>query len=62
MATARPALDRRYDEPRTLPNCPTCGAKTAHVVSRTDYVLYLRCDKCPTVWSIPKPGVRQFGS
>ena len=34
--------------------------KTA-VVTRTDYVLYLRCPTCSQVWSVPKPGVTPLG-
>ena len=58
-----PTTDARRDDPRTLPPCPKCGTTdTVHVATRTDYVLYLRCEACPTIWSIPKPGVAQFGS
>ena len=34
-------------------------AASAHdivaVVTRTDYVLYVRCAACAFVWSVPKP-------
>jgi hypothetical protein len=31
------------------------------VPSRTPYLLYLRCGDCHTIWSVPKPGVKQLG-
>ncbi len=40
-----------------LPRCPECQSANARVTLRTDYVLYLRCDPCGIVWSVPKPEV-----
>jgi hypothetical protein len=46
-----------------LPPCSACHTTThLRVVSRTDYVLYVRCGHCLEVWSLPKPDVRQMGS
>jgi hypothetical protein len=46
----------------TVPDCPHCveQEREGHVdvVSRTPYVLYLRCRTCAAVWSVPKPGAR----
>jgi flavoprotein len=57
-----PQFDRRKERLR-LPPCQTCRtAVPVAVVSRTDYVLYLRCSGCGGVRSVPKPGVRQLGS
>ena len=46
-------------EPRTerlvLPDCPLCAAPRPTVMSRTLYVLYIRCDSCLHFWSVMKP-------
>jgi hypothetical protein len=43
-----------------LPPCPDCGCALVRVLTRTDYVLYVRCPACLTLWSVPKPGVEPF--
>jgi hypothetical protein len=47
-------LDRRRDR-LTLPPCPECAREEPRVLMRTDWVLYLRCSACRTVWSESKP-------
>ena len=54
-------LDRRNHERAPLSPCPLCAGSDNRVVTRTDYVLYVRCHRCPHVWSIPKPGVPPLG-
>ena len=44
------------------PTCSVCGQDDTRVTLRTDYVLYLRCDRCGSIWSVPKPGCEQFGT
>jgi uncharacterized Zn finger protein len=39
-----------------ISGCRTCGAPSPVVVSRTPYVVYVRCSPCGSVWSIAKPG------
>jgi hypothetical protein len=42
--------------------CAACGHKV-HVMLRTPYVLYMRCDRCLAMWSVAKPGYeREFGT
>jgi hypothetical protein len=50
-----PKPDRRSQR-ISVTACETCGATRVAIVSRTDYVLYLRCPDCCQVWSLPKPG------
>jgi hypothetical protein len=38
-----------------------CEGPAVGVVSRLDYVLYLRCPTCGHVWSADKPGVVKIG-
>jgi len=38
-----------------LPECPTCATPHPTVMSRTLYVLYVRCDSCLHFWSVMKP-------
>ena len=38
-----------------------CKHDDPRVTVRTDYVLYLRCEHCAAVWSVPKPGRDPFG-
>jgi hypothetical protein len=55
--------ERRICSTRTaLPSCPLCAGEENAVVVHADYVLYLRCYRCPHVWSIGKPGVLPIGS
>jgi uncharacterized Zn finger protein len=44
---------RRY----VPPPCEKCSKAQVKVVSRTPYVLYLRCFACAHVWSVTKPEV-----
>jgi hypothetical protein len=53
--------DRRVERP-DLPPCPECESTDARVMSRTDYVVYVSCEKCHLVWSVPKPRVVQLGN
>jgi hypothetical protein len=50
----KPPPDRRRDR-LAVPPCDECGSTATAVVSRTDYVLYVRCPACGLVWSVPKP-------
>lgn len=45
---------RRY----VPPPCEHCAKAQVKVVSRTPYVLYLRCFACAHVWSVTKPEAR----
>jgi hypothetical protein len=38
-----------------IPPCQQCSVPDPRVVSRTDYVIYVRCEQCAHVWSIEKP-------
>jgi hypothetical protein len=51
----RPRQDRRRVRLVLCP-CRTCGDPAPMVVSRTPYVIYLRCCACASVWSVAKPG------
>jgi hypothetical protein len=66
MATAeperKPTLFERRTDRRILPPCPDCDSRDTHVATRTEYVLYVRCPNCATVWSVPRPGVEPLGS
>ena len=44
------------------PPCEQCGRPHVKVVSRTPYVLYLRCFACAHVWSVTKPEFPGIGS
>jgi hypothetical protein len=41
--------------------CQHCG-HDPKVVTRTPYVLYVRCANCGDTWSVAKPGVPPLGS
>lgn len=56
----RAKLDRRRNR-LILPACSACRHDGPRVTVRTDYVLYLRCEHCGAVWSVPKPGCDPFG-
>jgi hypothetical protein len=47
---------QRRAERVALAPCRCCGGPDTAVVSRTDYVLYIRCANCWEVWSVSKPG------
>ena len=49
----KPLPERRRDR-FLVPPCSECGSTATAVVSRTDYVLYLRCAACGLVWAVPK--------
>jgi uncharacterized Zn finger protein len=48
-------VDRRRNR-LTLDCCHQCGSDAVRVVTRTEYVVYVRCDRCGHVASIAKPG------
>jgi len=48
-------VERRSKDRLVIPPCLSCGRSTVQVATRTDYYLYLRCDECWHVWSVPKP-------
>jgi hypothetical protein len=53
--------ERRQNRLKPDP-CTACGHEV-HVMLRTPYVLYMRCDRCLAMWSVPKPGYeREFGT
>ena len=54
-------FERRMDR-LAVPPCESCGSTTTAVVTRRDYVVYVRCKACGYVWSIPKPGLEPVGS
>jgi ribosomal protein S27E len=54
-AAVRLTHDRRRER-LLLSACRTCGHTAPVVVSRTEYVVYVRCGVCASVWSLAKPG------
>jgi hypothetical protein len=52
---AQPIAVERRTRRLSIPPCSQCAAPP-RVVSRTDYVIYVRCGQCAHVWSIEKPG------
>jgi len=60
-ATLRAKEDRRQN--RLTPDpCAACGHEV-RVMLRTPDVLYMRCDRCLAMWTVPKPGFeREFGT
>jgi len=46
----------------TPPPCQSCGSTKTEVIVRTDWVLYIRCESCAQVWSVPKPGREPVGT
>jgi hypothetical protein len=42
--------------------CAGCGHDQMRVMLRTDYVLYLRCERCLAMRTVPKPGLERFGT
>jgi formate dehydrogenase maturation protein FdhE len=34
--------------------CPACASPKVKFATDAIYVVYLRCDACATVWSVPK--------
>ena len=46
-------VERRvYRQP--LPSCEKCARMNAHVATRTEHFLYMRCPHCLHTWSIRK--------
>jgi hypothetical protein len=69
VAIQRPVYPR--SQPRLLdlrvhrlavPLCTSCGSDRTAVVSRTPYVVYVRCSYCGAVCSLPMPGRVPLGS
>jgi hypothetical protein len=55
-------IERRHDRIALAP-CATCGHdKDLRVMLRTPYVLYVRCEHCVVLWTVPKPGHERFGT
>lgn len=38
---------------RSAQFCPDCGSAAVLRVTSTTFVVYLRCDKCAHIWTIP---------
>jgi hypothetical protein len=55
---APPIAVERREHRLSIPYCPHCNVPP-RVVSRTDYVVYVRCERCAHVRSIEKPGWTQ---
>jgi hypothetical protein len=53
--------DRRRNRLK-LPPCPDCGSEDVRVNLRVDYALYLMCNRCIRIYSVPKPGYERFGT
>jgi hypothetical protein len=47
--------ERRHDRLNPVP-CSACGHDVIRVMLRTAYVVYFRCDRCSSMWSMAKPG------
>lgn len=63
MSSAVKAHHERRNRPRALPSCEQCGkSDKVRVATRVDYFLYLRCEECRCVWSVPKPGAPTLGT
>jgi len=60
-ATLRDQRIERRQNRLALPRCPECQRANPRVTLRTDYVIYLLCEPCGTVWSVPKPGINPLG-
>jgi len=55
------STERRHN--RFTPGlCAACRHEAVRVMLRTDYVLYLRCEHCLTMRTVPKPGTSQYGT
>jgi hypothetical protein len=45
-----------------LDPCAACGREEhLRVMLRTPYFLYVRCERCVVMWTVPKPGPQLFG-
>lgn len=42
--------------------CSGCGHDQMRVMLRTAYVLYVRCERCLAMKTVPKPGQDLFGT
>ncbi len=40
--------------PETRLSCPACASSTIKLATDAVYVVYLRCEACFNVWSVPK--------
>ena len=61
-ATLRDPTEERRQNRLAPDPCAFCG-HAVRVMLRTPYVLYMRCDRCLSMWTIPKPGYeREFGT
>jgi hypothetical protein len=40
-------------------SCPNCQASPGRLAIRTDYVLYLRCERCFNTWTQPERRARK---
>jgi hypothetical protein len=61
-ATIRDTVVERRHHRFTPDPCAACRRDAVRVMLRTDYVLYLRCEHCLTMCTVPKPGTLQFGT
>jgi hypothetical protein len=53
--------ERRQERLRLAP-CAACGQENhLRVMLRTPYFLYVRCERCVIMWTVPKPGPQLFG-
>ena len=53
--------ERRQQRLRLDP-CAACGYQEhLRIMLRTPYFLYVRCEKCLIMWTVPKPGRQLFG-
>ncbi len=53
----RPGLPRSLSlmkPPDAPPTCPGCGSPKVKLATDAVYSVYLRCDECFHVWSMPK--------
>jgi len=39
--------------------CPECQATPGRLATVTDYFLYLRCDRCSQIWTMPERRARK---
>ncbi len=53
--------ERRQNGFRPDP-CSGCGHDQVRIMLHTEYVLYVRCERCLTMHTVPKPGQARFGA
>jgi hypothetical protein len=62
-ATLRNTTEERRQNRLQLGPCSACDHAEVSVMLRTEYVLYLRCDRCLSMRTVMKPGFEQrFGT